>query len=43
MRLSPDTRPEPLATPEAGAADKARRIKPLTALVATMKAAADAK
>ncbi len=34
---------EPLATPEAKAADKARRIKQFTAIVAAMKAAAEAK
>ena len=34
---------EPLATPEAKAADKARRAKQFTAIVATMKGLADAK
>lgn len=34
---------EPLATPEAKAADKERRAKQFTALVATMKAQAEAK
>ena len=34
---------EPLATPEAKAADKARRAKQFTAIVATMKGLAEAK
>ena len=34
---------EPLKTPEAKAADKDRRAKQFTALVATMKAQAEAK
>ncbi len=34
---------EPLATPEAKAADKARRAKQFTGIVATMKALAEAK